>query len=101
MSRVRQVLSRGGVLLWVLVAIVLALALGSVRVGGHHLVPVAVGRVFATFSDVFSQFLSFAIPLIIVGLVTPAIVKTSKNFHPVYALTVQAMTLPVLQFPRK
>ena len=79
MSRVRQVLSRGGVLLWVLVAIVLALALGSVRVGGHHLVPVAVGRVFATFSDVFSQFLSFAIPLIIVGLVTPAIADLGRG----------------------
>lgn len=69
----------GGVLLWVLGAIVAALVLGSIRVGGSPLVPEPVGRVFATFSDLFSQFLSFSIPLIIIGLVTPAIADLGRG----------------------
>lgn len=36
-------------------------------------------RVFVTFNSVFSQFLGFAIPLIIVGLVTPAIADIGKG----------------------
>ena len=72
MSHLRKMLSAGGILVWVLLAIVLALALGT-------LIPQALGRVFATFSGLFSQFLSFAIPLIIIGLVTPAIADLGRG----------------------
>ncbi|RRC95565.1 dicarboxylate/amino acid:cation symporter [Schaalia canis] len=75
----RAVLAKGGILVWVLLAIVLALVLGSVTVGGNPLVPEAVGRIFATFSAVFGQFLSFSIPLIIIGLVTPAIADLGRG----------------------
>lgn len=75
----RKFMEKSSILVWVLVAIVLALVLGSIKVGGSHLVPVAVGRVFATFSAIFSQFLSFSIPLIIIGLVTPAIADLGRG----------------------
>ncbi len=75
----RKFLEKGGILVWVLAAIVLALVLGSIQIGGTHLVPQAVGRVFATFSALFSQFLSFSIPLIIIGLVTPAIADLGRG----------------------
>jgi len=64
---------------WVLAAIVLALVLGSIKIGGSPFIPQAAGRIFATFSDLFSQFLSFAIPLIIIGLVTPAIADLGRG----------------------
>ena len=79
MSYLRKVFSAGGILVWVLLAIVFAFALGSIRIGGNPLVPQALGRVFATFSGLFSQFLSFAIPLIIIGLVTPAIADLGRG----------------------
>ena len=75
----RKFIEKSGILFWVLVAIVLALVLGSLKVGDAHLVPVSVGRVFATFSALFSQFLSFSIPLIIIGLVTPAIADLGRG----------------------
>ncbi|MDC4233670.1 dicarboxylate/amino acid:cation symporter [Actinomyces sp. B33] len=75
----RTFLRNSGILVWVLTAIVLALVLGSITIGGNHLIPVGVGRVFATFSDLFSQFLSFSIPLIIIGLVTPAIADLGRG----------------------
>lgn len=75
----RNFLARSGILVWVLVAIIAALVLGSIHVGESHLVPAALGRVFATFSAVFGQFLSFSIPLIIIGLVTPAIADLGKG----------------------
>lgn len=75
----RKFMEKSSILVWVLVAIVLALVLGSIKVGDSHLVPVAVGRVFATFSAIFSQFLSFSIPLIIIGLVTPAIADLGRG----------------------
>lgn len=55
-----------GLLPRVLIAIVLGIVLGNV-------LPEAVVRCFVTFNGVFGNFLSFLIPLIIVGLVTPAI----------------------------
>lgn len=75
----RKFMEKSSILVWVLVAIVLALVLGSIKVGDSHLVPVVVGRVFATFSAIFSQFLSFSIPLIIIGLVTPAIADLGRG----------------------
>ena len=75
----RKFMQKSSILVGVLVAIILALVLGSIKVGDSHLVPVAVGRVFATFSAIFSQFLSFSIPLIIIGLVTPAIADLGRG----------------------
>lgn len=48
------------------IAIVLGIAMGFI-------VPMWVARIFATFNGLFSQFLGFMIPMIIVGFVTPAI----------------------------
>lgn len=75
----RKFLEQSGILIWVLVAIVLALVLGSVTIGDSHIMPLALGDVFVTFSTIFGQFLSFSIPLIIIGLVTPAIADLGKG----------------------
>ena len=50
--------------------IIIAIALGIVF--GNFL-PAEIVRLFITFNGIFSEFLGFIIPLIIVGLVTPAI----------------------------
>lgn len=75
----RKFLEQSGILIWVLIAIVLALVLGSVTIGDSHIMPSALGDVFVTFSTIFGQFLSFSIPLIIIGLVTPAIADLGKG----------------------
>lgn len=75
----RKFLEQSGILIWVLVAIVLALVLGSLTIGDSHIMPSALGDVFVTFSTIFGQFLSFSIPLIIIGLVTPAIADLGKG----------------------
>lgn len=75
----RTFMEKTGILFWVLTAIILALVLGSITIGDTHLIPQSVGRVFATFSTLFSQFLSFSIPLIIIGLVTPAIADLGRG----------------------
>ena len=75
----RKFLEQSGILIWVLVALVLALVLGSVTIGDSHIMPSALGDVFVTFSTIFGQFLSFSIPLIIIGLVTPAIADLGKG----------------------
>ena len=53
-----------------LVKIVIAIALGVLC---GQFFPVWLGRGFATFNSIFSQFLGFIIPLLIVGFVAPAI----------------------------
>lgn len=63
---IRGLLGRFGLLPRILVAIALGILLGRVA-------PMAFVRGFATFNDLFSQLLGFIVPLIIVGLVTPAI----------------------------
>lgn len=55
-----------GLLSKILIAIALGIGLGLIA-------PEWIVRLFLTFNGIFSQFLGFAIPLIIVGLVTPAI----------------------------
>lgn len=45
-------------------------------------------QVFATFNVVFSQFLGFMIPLIIVGLVTPAIADIGRSARKLLLMTV-------------
>ena len=44
-------------------------------------------RGFATFNSIFSHFLQFLIPLIIIGLVTPAIAEIGKGAGVLLAIT--------------
>lgn len=57
---------------WIVVAIVLGILLGPV-------LPTWLGNVFLTYNSIFSGFLGFAVPLIILGLVTPAIAELGKG----------------------
>lgn len=41
-------LRESGILVWVVAVIILATTLGSVCIGGGHLIPVEVGRIFTT-----------------------------------------------------
>lgn len=59
-----------------LAKVILAIAAGVVC--GQFL-PAGAARLFVTFNALFGNFLSFAIPLIIVGLVTPAIGRLGKT----------------------
>ena len=71
---------RFGLLPRILVAIVLAIGLGLVM-------PESIARVFTTFNGIFSGFLGFLIPLIIVGLVTPAIAELGRGAGKMLAAT--------------
>lgn len=68
-------------LLRILIAIVLGVLLG-------RLLPVWLVAVFTTFNSVFSSFLKFLIPLIIVGLVMPAIADIGKAAGRLLVITV-------------
>ena len=70
MKRVK--LSKIGLLPRVIIAIILGVLCGT-------FFPVWAVRCFVTFNSIFSHFLSFLIPLIIVGLVTPAIADIGKG----------------------
>ena len=70
-----------GLLGKILIAIALGIGLGLI-------VPGWVVRLFLTFNGIFSQFLGFAIPLIIVGLVTPAISDIGKTAGKMLLVTV-------------
>lgn len=72
---------RFGLLPRVIVAIALGVALGGV-------LPEWMVRVFLTFNGVFSQFLGFAIPLIIMGMVIPAIADIGRGAGRMLAVTV-------------
>lgn len=61
-----------GLLGWILIAIPLGIATGFVA-------PIWFARLFASFNGVFSHFLGFMIPLIIVGFVTPAIADVGSK----------------------
>ncbi len=63
---------RIGLLPRVIIAILLGLFLG-------YYLPAPAVRVFLTFNSIFSQFLGFMIPLIIIGLVTPAIAGIGRG----------------------
>ncbi|WP_010533939.1 dicarboxylate/amino acid:cation symporter [Brachybacterium squillarum] len=71
---------RFGLLPRILLAIVLGILLGLVM-------PEALARVFTTFNGLFSAFLGFLIPLIIVGLVTPAIAELGRGAGRMLAAT--------------
>lgn len=64
----------------VVIAIVAGIALGQ-------FFPAWATRMFVTFNSLFGEFLSFAIPLIIIGLVTPAIGDLGKGAGKLLAIT--------------
>lgn len=64
--------TRFGLLPRIIVAIILGVALGNVMTEPWI-------RPFITFNAIFSQFLGFLVPIIIVGLVTPAIAGIGKS----------------------
>lgn len=56
----------------VIIAITLGIVLGGI-------LPESIGNIFATFNGLFDQLLKFLIPLIIVGLIIPAISKLGNS----------------------
>lgn len=70
-----------GLLGKILIAIILGIGLGLIA-------PVWFIRIFLTINGIFSQFLGFAIPLIILGLVTTAISDIGKGAGKMLILTV-------------
>ena len=71
---------RIGLLLQIVIAIALGIATG-------YVMPVWAARIFATFNIIFSQFLQFLVPLIIVGFVTPAIADIGNKAGKVLVVT--------------
>ena len=65
---------------WVGIAILSGILLGQVF-------PAEVSRIFVTFNSLFGNFLSFVIPLIILGLVAPAIGELGKGAGRLLLLT--------------
>lgn len=68
-----------------LTKIIIAIASGIVT---GLIAPEWLVRIFITFNGIFSQFLSFAIPLIIIGLIVPAISDIGKTAGKLLLLTV-------------
>lgn len=77
-----------------LVKIIIAIILGIIA---GQFFPIWLGRFFATFNAIFSQFLGFLIPLIILGFVAPAIAdignKAGKMLLATAALAYLSTTL--------
>lgn len=73
-------LSKIPLLLRIAIAIVLGVLLGQIS-------PLWFAQLFATFNGLFSNFLSFIIPLIILGLVAPAIGELGKGAGRLLVLT--------------
>lgn len=65
--------------------IIIAIILG---IGAGLIAPAWLIRIFLTFNGIFSQFLGFAVPLIILGLVTTAIADIGKTAGRMLLLTV-------------
>ena len=65
--------------------IIIAIVLG---IGAGLIAPAWFIRIFLTFNGIFSQFLGFAVPLIILGLVTTAIADIGKTAGRMLLLTV-------------
>lgn len=69
-------------LIWkVLIACLLGCLLGGI-------LPVPAIRVFVTFNYIFSQYIGFMVPLIIVGLVTPSICRVGNNAGKILIFTI-------------
>ena len=73
-------LKRPGLLAQIIIAIVLGIGAGIIS-------PALPVRIFVTFNGLFSEFLAFIIPLIIVGLVAPAIADIGKGAGKMLAAT--------------
>ena len=73
--------TRMPLLLHIIIAIALGIVFGTI-------LPQPAVRIFATFNSIFSNFLSFIIPLIILGLVTPAIADIGKGVGRLLLITV-------------
>lgn len=56
--------------------ILIAIALG---IGAGYIAPDWLARIFVTFNGIFSQYLGFIVPLLIVGFVAPAIAELGKS----------------------
>ena len=69
-----------GLLPRILIAIVLGVIFGN-------FFPALLVRIFVTFNGIFSEFLNFIIPLIIVGLVTPAIFEIGNRAGKMLVIT--------------
>lgn len=67
-----------------LLQIIIAIALGSLL---GNILPEQVSRIFITFNSLFGNFLNFIIPLIIVGLIVPAIANIGKNAGKLLVIT--------------
>ena len=91
-----------GLLPRIIIAILLGIAVG-------HFFPASLVRIFVTFNGIFSEFLNFSIPLIILGLVTIAIADIGKGAGKMLIVTaliaseqhcfrVSSPTLPVLLY---
>jgi Na+/H+-dicarboxylate symporter len=70
-----------GLLGRIIIAICLGIALGNIM-------PIIGVRIFLTFNAVFGEFLNFLIPLIILGLVTPAIAEIGTGARKLLVITV-------------
>ena len=80
-----------GLLPRIIIAIILGIAIGTIF-------PAPLVRIFVTFNGIFSEFLNFSIPLIIVGLVTVAIADIGKGAGKMLLVTalIALLRLPVL-----
>lgn len=74
-------MKRLGLLPLIIIAIVLGIGAGFVT-------PMWLARCFATFNSIFSSFLGFIIPLLIVGFVAPAIAEIGRRAGAMLAATV-------------
>ena len=68
-----------------LVRVIIAIVLGIIF---GQFFPLPLTRLFATFNTIFSQFLGFMIPLIIAGLVAPAIADIGRSAGKMLLVTV-------------
>ncbi len=69
-----------GLLTRVIVAIILG-------IGAGFIFPDSISRIFITFNGLFSNFLNFIVPLIILGLIAPGIADLGKNAGKLLVLT--------------
>ena len=76
--------------------VVLAIALG---VACGFFLPGWATRIALTFNAIFGQFLGFAIPLLILGLVAPGIADLGRNAGRLLALTAKSADLDPLDLP--
>lgn len=64
--------------------VLIAILLG---IGAGFIFPDSISRIFITFNGLFSNFLGFVVPLIILGLIAPGIADLGKNAGKLLILT--------------